>query len=132
VARSKLLKVELHSPDGEVSKGEITLIEWEPRDCSRRAMKALGICWGLALFSIIIPIAHFILVPGFLLAGPFVAFFTYSTKSIVDGGTGSCPGCGVPFVVSRMKPNWPLDELCTRCHSRVSIFLHEDVPAPLG
>lgn len=40
----------------------------------KRALIVLAKCWGIALVCVLIPIAHFILVPGFLIAG-FVMFF---------------------------------------------------------
>jgi hypothetical protein len=119
----KTSPVELVSPDGKMASGEVITEHWEAKDRSKRALKILGICWGIALFSIIIPIAHFILVPSFILAGPIAAFFTYQQSDAVLGGKGTCPHCGQPFEIARMKIKWPLDDICAKCHSSVKISL---------
>jgi hypothetical protein len=119
----KTSPVELVSLDGKKASGEVTTEHWETKERSKRAFKILGILWGIALFSVIIPGLHFILVPSFLLAGPITAFFTYQQSDAVLGGKGTCPDCGKPFEVARMKIKWPLDDVCANCHAGVKIYL---------
>lgn len=80
-----------------------------------RALTILGICWGLAAVTILIPVAHFVLVPGFLLAGPFAAWFRYRPRSLVLGGVGTCPGCDAELVVPSQAEHWPLSAICDSC-----------------
>lgn len=119
----KTSAVELISPDGKKASGEVTTEHWEAKERSKRALKIWGICWGIALFCVIIPILHFFLVPSFLLAGPIAAFFVYQQSDAVLGGKSTCPHCGKPFEVARMKIKWPLDDICANCHSAVKIYL---------
>jgi hypothetical protein len=121
----KKVKVELVTPQGNSEKktlGEVITQHWEQKERTERALKSLGLFWGIAIFCIIIPIAHFILVPSFLLAGPIVAYFTYSQSDIIQGGSGPCPNCQKPFKVARMKIKWPLNDVCSECHAAVKIY----------
>jgi hypothetical protein len=65
-------RVTLISPNEKKTIGIAQIQEWNQKERLKRALKTLGISWGLAIVSVLIPLAHFILVPGFLLAGPFV------------------------------------------------------------
>ena len=65
-----------------------------------RALKMGGLCWGFALVSILIPLAHFVLVPSFLIAGPIVGMYFYRLESMVIGGSGNCPACQKPFQIA--------------------------------
>ncbi len=80
-----------------------------------RAFTALGICWALAAVTILIPVAHFVLVPGFLLAGPIAAWVRYRPRSLVLGGVGACPGCEAEVVVPSQAEHWPLSATCDGC-----------------
>jgi hypothetical protein len=86
-----------------------------------RATQALGLCWAGALVTLFIPIAHFVLVPACLLAGPAVAWHRYQQASVVLGGTGTCPACQSDLEIVRSADRWPLEELCTQCQQQVTI-----------
>jgi hypothetical protein len=118
----KTASVELIGLDGKKASGEVRMMHWEAADRRKRALKSWGLFWGIGLFCVIIPLAHFILVPSFLLAGPIVAFFVYNQTDVILGGTGTCPDCGKPFKVARMKIQWPLNDICSECHSAVKIY----------
>lgn len=59
-----------------------------------RGLRMLGILWLLALVAVLIPLAHFILVPALLLAGPIVGFMRYRDTEHNEQVTGDCPVCG--------------------------------------
>ena len=54
----------------------------------RRALTGLGKWWGVALLSVFIPIAHFLLVPSFLIYGMFACDLQAMG---VGPGTTCCP-----------------------------------------
>jgi hypothetical protein len=58
-----------------------------------RAAKIWGIMWLFALFSLPVFIVHFVLVPGFLIAGPVMAAKRYRVTEIPDHISGNCPSC---------------------------------------
>src|SRR3954464_15746238 len=58
-----------------------------------RAAKIWGIMWLLMLFSLPVFILHFVLVPGFLIAGPVMGMRRYGVTEIPDHISGNCPAC---------------------------------------
>src|SRR5258708_5675775 len=71
----------------------VTVARHEAGDRTRRALKALGACWGLAVVSVIVPIAHFVLVPGFLALGVVLATRRARETASVRAVEGHCPRC---------------------------------------
>jgi len=63
---------------------------------SARALRAGGLLLGLAVLSVFIPIAHFVLVPGFLLAAPFFAIRRLRERDSIVALSGTCPRCNAP------------------------------------
>lgn len=123
----KIIEIELVSANDKRSTGEAQAQYYAQKERTRRALKILGICWGIGLFCVIIPLAHFILVPSFLLAGPIAAFFTYLQTDMILGGSGTCPVCGKPFSVARTRIQWPVNDVCSACHNSVKIYPRESV-----
>lgn len=60
----------------------------------RRSLKGLGTWWGAALVSTLIPIAHFVLVPSFLLYGVYTFARRLTADQVALAGRGTCPDCG--------------------------------------
>jgi hypothetical protein len=115
------LPVHLSAADGRRQAGELELRVWSPAERRGRAIRAWGICWAIMVCSVFIPLAHFVLVPGFFLAGPIVAWFVSRVPNAVTGGEARCPSCGEPFEFARRSLKWPLRDVCGRCHTEVSI-----------
>jgi hypothetical protein len=67
--------------------------ERDPGERTTRALKAAGICVGLAALSVFLPIAHFVLVPGFLLAAPIFAIRRLRERASIVALRGTCPRC---------------------------------------
>ena len=61
-----------------------------------RALRAAGLFLGLAILSVFLPIAHFVLVPGFLLAAPFFAVRRLREHDSIVALRGTCPRCVEP------------------------------------
>jgi len=71
----------------------VTVERHDSGERTRRALKALGACWGLALVSVIVPIAHFLLVPGFFVLGIVLALQRGREGASVRAVEGHCPRC---------------------------------------
>jgi len=76
------------------STGEVLIVEYDHNDRVKRAAKAWLISWGLAIASLPLIIAHWVLVPGFLIAGPFMARRYFRIESTPKKVSGACPICG--------------------------------------
>jgi len=93
---------------------------WPTGERAIRVAKGLGACWGLALVTLFIPLAHFVLVPGFLIGGLVIAArWSGQTRTYVDV-RGHCPACEeeTGFKV-RGKFLLPKETNCQACHARV-------------
>ena len=65
----------------------------DPAERSARAARAAGVCVLLAAVSVLLPIAHFVLVPGFLVAAPIVAMRRLREGASIVALAGTCPRC---------------------------------------
>ncbi len=74
--------------------GVATVTTFDRAERIRRAVKGLAVAWGAALVSIFSPVAHFLLVPGFALAGVFVFTKRIRTGEVTESIHGTCPNCG--------------------------------------
>ncbi|MBY0470717.1 hypothetical protein K2X30_06065 [bacterium] len=108
---------------GKESAGEVKISVWSKKERTLKAAKTLSLCWGLACISILIPLLHFFLVPGFFLAGPFLALWTYNRISTIEGGMGICPDCRAPIPFGKRTEKWPASDLCTHCKNAVTVTL---------
>ena len=87
-----------------------------------RALAGLGIFWGCAAAAVFIPIAHFLLVPTFLLCGIVLAALRLREGRRLVGLHGVCPRCGAEqdFRASG-RFDQERDVVCPRCHSRLRL-----------
>jgi hypothetical protein len=60
-----------------------------------RALKGLGLSWLVAAGTAFIPVAHFLLVPGFFFFGMHVFASRVRTKEVTARIHGICPDCEV-------------------------------------
>ncbi|MBI5451628.1 MAG: hypothetical protein HY940_09765 [Gammaproteobacteria bacterium] len=113
----------LRDSKGGEAEACLQLTRFEPRERLQRAVRMLGICWGLALAAVFVPIVHFILVPGFLVAGVVMAIRRYRQPTEPNGLHGQCPGCQ-RAVVLRLEagetlPQW---KYCPECNAGLQLL----------
>src|SRR5207253_766940 len=77
----------------------------------------LGKWWAVALFSVFIPVAHFVLVPSFLAYGAWQFFQRLGTVELATEARGTCPDCGAEQALE-LAPRWraPQPVTCRQCH----------------
>jgi hypothetical protein len=82
----------------------------------RRAVSALGGAWLLAAASVFIPIAHFLLVPGFGVLGVVLFVSRWRVRDRVTQAEGTCPDCGSDMKI-QIGGNWnpPHRVSCSDC-----------------
>lgn len=88
----------------------------------RRSVRGLLQCWGAAILSIFIPVAHFFLVPGFLVAGVVLFFRRRTAEIVVRSMQGRCPDCGTDQTFdapARWASEFTVD--CRQCHRRLRV-----------
>ncbi len=72
----------------------VRVVTYDRAQRVRRALKGLGTWWGAALVSVLIPIAHFVLVPSLFLYGVYTFFRRLTADQVAVAGRGTCPDCG--------------------------------------
>lgn len=121
--------VTLVTSAGLSSSGQVFIQHWSPKQQLWRAAKTLLLLWGIAALTVLIPIAHFVLVPLFLVAGPVAASIVYKQHATVLGGSGVCPKCNREFEIVAAKDRWPLKDLCSACYQQVTILKQDSSSA---
>jgi len=88
----------------------------------RRAVAALAVAWAAALVSVFIPLAHFVLVPGFLAAGLVAFRARLGAAEVAVGGGGTCPDCGHEQALD-VKGRWQVPRVvtCQACQRGLTI-----------
>lgn len=112
--------------------GLLHLNTYTPRERMLRAAKVWGLSWLLAVLSIPIVIAHWVLVPGFFIAGPIWAYKRYSMTSAPDHVSGQCPSNGEQITLA-LEPSdrLPLWTHCPACKASLQL-LEQGAAAPVA
>lgn len=107
----------LAKKDSIANDGLLHIKHFDQSECIKRAFGRLGLFWLLSLGSLPIMFVHWVLVPGFFIAGPIMAVITYRTKQINDHSSGECPACNneikIKFDAKETLPKWTY---CPNCN----------------
>lgn len=102
--------------------GNLHVKVYDQGDRVKRALMVLGACWLLAGVTVFIPIAHFILVPGFLIAGPIGAFTRFRQAEARERADGRCPKCArdvtITLDANDVLPKWVY---CPACDASIQL-----------
>lgn len=109
------LPITAHVGDERHSEGTIRLHTMNSSQRMGQALKKLAMFWGIALFSILIPVFHFVTVPLFFCLGVFFFYRGYKSEGVVLGGEVSCPHCNQKVTIKPTAIEWPLSEICQSC-----------------
>jgi hypothetical protein len=89
-------------------------------DRVKRAATIFGLGVVLALIAIPIPLVHFVLVPGALLAGLVLAIVRLGQAEVFRTATGRCPFCGQQQSLSVMgRFRLPKKLHCSSCQRQL-------------
>ncbi len=98
-------------------------VELNPRRLRvRRALATLGTFWGLAVATAFIPVAHFVLVPACLVAGPVLAVLKLREQRTLVRLEGRCTRCGLEQTFEsggRFPPARPV--ICRDCRAELQV-----------
>jgi hypothetical protein len=101
---------------GETSPADMHVVAFLPQEQKFRAIKSMLTFWLIAAVCVLIPIAHFILVPGFFIGGIIVASRRWNAAEEGRDATGTCPACGKQISISLDKnPELPQWHNCPEC-----------------
>lgn len=107
---------------GIAEEGTLHRIRFNSSDRVLNAAKVLGVFWLIALITVFIPIAHFILVPSFFIAGPIMAFLRYRATSACKKITTRCPSCNKDVEIAlEANVRLPMYTYCPACDAGLKI-----------
>jgi len=102
-----------------------TLVRLESVDSRQRiggAWARFGLFLVLAVVSVLIPVAHFILVPGFLIAAFASLVMKLGATTRILSARATCPDCGAEQELD-LPGAWrlPRDVTCRGCQRRLTV-----------
>lgn len=115
------MDVQITERDGAAADGVVYRQVLGRPERTKRALIALGICWGLALASLPVFFFHFFLVPFFALTGAVLFFLRLRQERIVLGALLDCPSCQATTRLGKQSDDWPLLLACQGCNTKLTI-----------
>ena len=127
MASQQEMTVQFKTDEGVTRQGTLFYTAYTPSDRTRRAIIALVVCWLLAVASIPIILAHYILIPAFLIAGPVMARSRFKQQDSKEKVEGECPHHNGPFTLkletTDVLPKWVY---CPECDKGLQILEMEN------
>ena len=123
---TEALPVTIKDNKEQTRPGVINTTHFDQSDSLKRALMKLGLFWLLAIGSIPIIFAHWVLVPGFFIAGPVMAYRAYKVKSLPNNIQGECPVCEKEMDIKlEAKDELPKWTYCPHCNAPLHITAGE-------
>ena len=117
------LGVTIKDDNGNSKPGRLFYTQFSAGQRTTRAATALLACLVGAGVTLFIPIAHFFLVPAFLIAGPILFFLRYKQADAKDRIDGDCPRCAETISIKLEStdklPKWTY---CPKCDGAIELF----------
>lgn len=108
--------VSVRAGEGATRSGVLYVVRYDKNERMRRSLKTLSLFWALAVASVPIVIAHFVLVPGFLIAGPVLALRKFNVETALEKALAACPACdkelSLALEPADVLPKWTYCPLC--------------------
>ena len=115
-------EIQLQDNEGNASLGNMRTTRYSSGDRMTRAAIRLGACWAAAGVTLFIPLVHFVLVPGFLLAGPIMAVSAYRSELARELARGICPVCKEAVEIKlEADDNLPKWTYCPKCNAPLQL-----------
>ena len=106
----------------QATKARLETRHYDRRDRIKYAFKMLSLSWLGAAVTLFIPLAHFILVPSFILLGIYLAISALRQLYIMDNASGKCPSCKEVIKIKlESKDQLPKWSYCPFCNKSVQI-----------
>jgi hypothetical protein len=124
----EILPGELHLFGFQRSPAEVIIVRHSQATRLRHGLLALAKFWGVGLLCVLIPIAHFVLVPSFFILGIVMAITRFGEGASVVRVSGVCPRCAAPRVFEasgRLRGH--LKVVCPECRNELDVAVVERV-----
>jgi hypothetical protein len=102
--------------------GTMEVQEFSEQGRVKRAWLMAFKCLGGTALCVLIPVAHFFLVPfGLLVVTPIMTIYTFRVKIKILSATIDCPACHNPLNVLTTQERYPIYENCGSCHRQIAL-----------
>ena len=95
-----------------------------------RGVVRLVVCWVLAVACVLVPLLHFVLVPGLFILGPVLAWLATRATVQVKSERIGCPRCEKETGIEPGTTGWPVSLRCSLCSTTFSAAQAADRAAP--
>lgn len=104
------------------TRGTMEVLEFSEQGRVKRAWLMALKCLGATALCVLIPVAHFILVPlGLLVVTPIMTLYTFRVKTKIVCAKITCPACHSPLNVLTSQERYPIYENCSSCHRQIAL-----------
>jgi len=117
-----ITQIQFRNNDDKTTDGKLYTTLYDSGDRILRALLWLVLLWALAGVTLFIPLAHVVLLPGFLIAGPVAAVMIYRSTQARDRAEGRCPVCGEEIIIKlEARDEIPKWTYCPACNAALKI-----------
>lgn len=121
---AEITKTDLVAREGDIeATGSLWTKTLAPSEQKKRALKFSGLSLVLSFVSVFIPIAHFVLVPGFLIGSVVLYFMVSRTKTLVQKSEVHCPHCQQVGENLIDQIDFPKQITCDSCRKNFTVSL---------
>ncbi|MDH5544273.1 MAG: hypothetical protein OEZ43_01705 [Gammaproteobacteria bacterium] len=122
MASQQTRNLTIKNDSGKQCSGQMHYTAFTSADRTKRAVLSLLACWLIAGVTLFIPIAHFFLVPAFLIAGPVLFFLRIKQDDAKEKAEGTCPNCDQAITVALENTDkLPKRTYCPSCDKAIEI-----------
>ena len=117
---------ELRTDAGEAVPCELTMYAFSRAQAFQRGLIAGGICMGLAVVILPIPLVHFAAIFIVLVMAPaatFGVYRVYSNSRVWRSEAAKCPHCGAVGAVRVAQVYYPTDQTCATCQTEFKVYV---------
>ncbi len=107
--------LQIRDSQREPVKATLEVEHIAPGQRAGRAALRLVILWALAVGAILIPLLHFVLVPGLFILGPILAWLAFRATVKVRSTSITCPKCQATSTIESGLTGWPVTLRCSSC-----------------
>lgn len=93
-------------------------------DLVLQSLKKLSLFWGIGFLCVFIPMLHFFLVPGFIIAGIYSFLKQYKNTHHLLAGSFRCPSCDETSEVKNLYFHEDSKISCSNCARQLTIKAH--------
>ncbi len=113
------MNIKVQTQADKFTLGDGIIKEYNPRERGMRALKIGAAFWGGAVVSVLVPVLHFVLVPGLFISGPIMAWIQYKQENQIHDAKITCPECKKDIEIKKISGNWPLKSVCPHCSAQM-------------